>query len=542
MKKKDEIKVENEALETSEAVKKEKKVRKPKIIKNHALFKRGGYAIAITAAVMAGIIVLNMLMSALAERIPLEYDMTLEKSNSMSEENIEYIKGIDKEVTITVCATEEDYLSYISYAAQEYGVADDYSDYYSQTLTIINKYDNYNRKIKINFVDTQDTEFTNITAKYPQENLGYGDLIVTCKHGETERYKVVSFQDIYALEENEAYAMYGTYYDVTGNNIETALTGAIAYVTSSVDKKALFITGHSKEDFSESYQKLLKDNNYEVDVISDSVVTEISSDYDAIFIVAPTTDFIDSELDIISSFLDNDGKYDKGLVYFADAASPYLENLSAFLAQWGIGIHEGIVFETNSQNYIPDEPTVFGSYPNTEVSDEVLNSIQFAITGLNVPISQEFEAQNSIKTTPLMQTLDSVVEAPAGTSNSWTGADKYTKQQFATVMQSQRYSYDDDNNLIENYVFALSSIEFIYGEYSEVSSLSNKNIAFKVAERAVGAEDTGIEFIEKVIENESFATQVTEGSRNAMMIIFMLIIPIAIIAAGIYVYIRRKNS
>ena len=32
---------------------------------------------------------------------------------------------------------------------------------------------------------------------------GIGDLIVTCDVGGTERYKVVGFQDIYVLEENE---------------------------------------------------------------------------------------------------------------------------------------------------------------------------------------------------------------------------------------------------------------------------------------------------------------------------------------------------
>ncbi len=534
--------VNEEALETPVA-EKPKKVKKSGRIKNQALLKRGGYAVAITAAVMVGIIVLNVLLGVLAKRIPLEFDMTLDKKNSMSQENIEYIKALDKEVNVTICANEADYLMYMSnYAPQMYGIVDGDSNYYDQTLTLINRYDNYNKNIKIRYVDTQDTEFTEITAKYPQEQIGYGDIIVTCNDGTAERYKVVNFEDIYVLEEDETYAAYGMsgYYAITGNNIETALTSAIAYVTNNVDKKVAFITGHSTNDYTADYRELLKNNNYEIDVISEAVISNLSDEYNAVFIVAPTTDFLDTELDILSAFLDNDGKYGKGLMYFADAASPYLPNLSAFLAEWGIEVNEGIAFETNSSLHQADRPTEFLS--GAFADDEILNGMQYCVTGYNVPISTAFESHNAITTTVLFGTSDTVVNAPVGTPNNWTGADKYTKESFATVLQAKRFNYDNDNNPIQNYVFAFSSIEFIHGEYSESSGLSNRNIAFKAAERAVGAEETGIMFDAKTIETESYGAEVTEASRNAMLVIFMILLPVAMIALGIIVYIRRKNS
>ena len=540
--KKNDINVEANALETPVA-EKPKKVKKAKKIKNQALLKRGGYAVAITAAVMVGIVVLNVLLGVLAKRIPLEFDMTLDKKNSMSEENIEYTKGVEQEVTVTVCANKNEYLMYMSnYAPQMYGIVNGDASYYDQTMTLIDRYDNYNKKIKIRYVDTQDTEFTEITAKYPQEQIGYGDLIVTCNDGKTERYKVVSFKDIYLLEEDETYAAYGMsgYYSITGNNIETALTSAIAYVTNNIDKKVAFITGHSKEDYTEDYRQLLKNNNYEIDVISEAVLTKLSNEYNAVFIVAPTTDFLETELDILSKYLDNDGKYGKGLMYFADAASPYLPNLSAFLAEWGIEVNEGIAFETNGSLHQPDKPTEFISGAFAE--DEILNGMQYCMTGYNVPISTAFESHNAISTTVLFGTSDTVINAPVGTPNNWKDADKYTKESFATVLQAKRFNYDNDNNPIQNHVFAFSSIEFIHGEYSENSGLSNKNIAFKAAERAVGAEETGIMFDAKTIESTSFAADVTEASRNAMLIIFMILLPVAMIGLGLFVYIRRKNS
>ncbi len=538
-----------DAIEAEKTEKKAKKkfklpkLPKKNLIKNQALLKRGGYAVIITAVVLVGIIAFNVLLTVLSNRFVLEYDMTSDKINTISEENSRFIKKVDSEVTVTMCAKAEDYYGgYMNYYAQNlYGLTEDYSDYYKQTVNLIERYNNYNNKIKVNFVDTQDASFTEITSKYSKEKLNYGDIIVSCETNGNERYKIVGFKDIYSIAEDDTYAAYGyTMSTIEGNNIETALTSAIAYATSSEAKKAAFITGHAKEDLSETYRELLKTNNYEVDVIADSMVSKISSEYDAVFIVAPTIDFLESELDAITDFLDNGEKYDKGLVFFGDASAPYLPNLYSFLEEWGIEVGEGILFETDTNNYMPDTPTVLGSYPSSE--DEITNNIQICISGYNVPMKPAFSEDGSKKVTSLVATPATVVGAPVGTSNSWKGADEYEKSSYSTVIQCERLAYDDDNNPIKNNVIAISSYEFIHSEYAEYDSVGNKNIAFAVAERAVGAEDTGISFVSKVISNESFSTSVTQTSVNVVTIVFMVVLPVLCIAAGIYVYIRRKNS
>ena len=515
---------------------------KPKRIKNQALLKRGGYAVGITAAVLAAIIVLNVLIGVLAERVNLEFDMSLTDQNSMSEENIDFIKNLDKEVTVTMCAKAEDYTgTYMNYYAQQYGVTESYTDYYKQTVNLIEKYNNYNKKIKIEYVDTQSTEFNKISQKYSKDTINYGDIIVTCAVGDNERYKIIGYEDIYAVTQDDTYAAYGySTSTVSGNNIETALTSAISYVTSNKTSKVAFITGHSKNDYSKEYQSLLKTNNYEIDLISDAMVTDISDEYDALFIVAPTTDFMASELDAISKFLDNDGKYQKGLVFFADTSAPYLPNFYGLLEEWGIAVDEGILFETNANNYVPGSPTVLGSYVNTD--DDITKGITTCITGKNLPIKPAFSEEGLYKVTSLIATPESVVNAPVGTADSWNGADSYTKESFATVLLSERMTYYGDNEEIKNFVFAFSSIDFIYSDYAEMKQISNKDIAFAAAERACGAEDSGISFVAKTIEQESFADSVTQSSANVISVIFMALLPLALIATSIYVYIRRKNS
>lgn len=537
------------APETDKKVKKEKKPKKakqkkPKKLKNQALLRKGGFSVAITAAVLAGIIILNVLVGALSKRFVLEFDMSAEKENSMSEENIDYLKNLDAEVQITVCATPEDYEGgYMSYYAQNlYGVTSDATDYYKQTIKLLDKYPAYNDKISLRYIDTQDSKFTEISSKYSNEKLSYGDIIVSCTKNGSERYKIVGFSDVYNLSEDSTYAAYGyTTSTVGGNNVETAVTSAIAYVTSNKTKKAALITGHSKNDYTSDYQTLLKENNYEITVISDSMIGSISDEYDAVIIAAPTADFLGAELDALSEFLENDGKLGKGLIFFADASAPYLTNLYDFLEQWGIAVGEGILFETNSQNYMPDDPMTMGTYP-TSSDNDITSGMNLCITGYNVPITAAFESEGNITVTSLMSTPESVVAAPVGTAASWTGADDYTKQSYSSVIQAEMSDYDDDNNEISSYVLAFSSIEFIQSEYNEQSAVANKNITLAAAERAVGAENTGISFISKTITNESYSDSVTDSSAGIIRILFMFILPIACIALGIYIFIRRKNA
>ena len=537
------------APQNDKKAKKEKKpkkvkAKKPKKLKNQALLRKGSFSVAITAAVLAGIIILNVLVSALSKRFVLEFDMSAEKENSMSEENIDYLKNLDAEVQITVCATPEDYEGgYMSYYAQNlYGVTSDATDYYKQTIKLLDKYPAYNDKISLRYIDTQDSKFTEISSKYSNEKLSYGDIIVSCTKNGSERYKIVGFSDVYNLSEDSTYASYGyTTSTVGGNNVETAVTSAIAYVTSNKTKKAALITGHSKNDYTADYQTLLKENNYEITVISDSMIGSISDEYDAVIIAAPTADFLGAELDALSAFLENDGKLGKGLIFFADASAPYLTNLYDFLQQWGIAVGEGILFETNSQNYMPDDPMTMGTYP-TSSDNDITSGMNLCITGYNVPITAAFESEGNITVTSLMSTPESVVAAPVGTTASWTGADDYTKQSYSSVIQAEMSDYDDDNNEISSYVLAFSSIEFIQSEYNEQSAVANKNITLAAAERAVGAENTGISFISKTITNESYSDSVTDLSAGIIRILFMFILPIACIALGIYIFIRRKNA
>ncbi|MCQ2440271.1 MAG: GldG family protein [Clostridia bacterium] len=510
-------------------------------IKNQFLLKKGSYSIAITAIVIAGIIIFNVLVGVLQDRFVLEYDFSTQKENSISKENVDFVKDVKDEVSVVFCAAEETYSSYMSYYAQQYNVMSGGTDYYEQTLKLINKYSEYNKKIKIKYVDTQSSEFSEISSKYSGENITYGDIVVSCNKNGVERHKVIGFKDIYSLYDDQTYTSMGYVTStIDGNNIENALTSAIFYVTSEKAKKVAFIMGHTSTDGTASYKKLLEDNNYEIDMVTDGIISSVSDKYDAVVIPAPNSDFLGSEIDALSEFLNNDGKFGKGLIFFADVNAPYLTNLYDFLGEWGISVEEGILFETDEGNYLPDDPTTLGSYNSG--NDDITSGMNLCITGYNVPLTAEFESREEYTVTQLMATPESTIAAPKGSGVDFAGADNYEGKSYATAIQSARTSYDSDNNEISSYVTAFGSVDLRDPQNNESATVATKNLTLAVAERSCGSENTEISFITKSLSNESFSDSVSQKSYVFIIIIFMFILPIAVLVAGIYIFIKRRNS
>ena len=526
---------------------------KNKKIKNQALFKKGGYALLITSLVLVALIVVNVLLSVLADRMNLEIDMTEDKLNSIEEDNIKYLESIDKPVEIIVCAKEDEYANALS--SYYYSNVSGGLDYYNQTLTLLNKYPLYSDHITLRFVDTQSSEFTEISQTFSEYEPAYGDIIVTRELSEeTRRTKKVGFTDIYLIDSQSA-SMYG-YYSITANNVETAVTSAIDYVLTGKSKKAMFITGHSTSNNTANYKALLEANNYIVEMNSNELITSIDASYDLIAVMSASRDFTGDEIAALNKFLDNDDRYGKGLVYFADANCPALPNFNEFLKEWGIIVGEGIVFETDVELYAAGDPSTFVSIPteggddgdettrDSIVADENITQL---IAGANVPISIKHFADGPLKVSSITTTYgETALAVPVGMSEKdlaeYKEAHENELTQYTTLAVAEMLDYAEDNTPLKSYVVAFSSVQTIQSEWAEYSATSNKDAVIWASDLAAGVTESNQTFVSKVLGNESFSTEVTESGVTTIRWIFVIVIPMAIIVVGVVIFFRRKNA
>ncbi len=529
-----------------------------KKLRNKNALKHGSYAIAITAVVIAVAVAVNVLLAILSKRVNLEIDLSTTKVSTLSAENIDYLKGVDMDVKVTVCADKDDYVGgYLDYyvAQAEFGATDASGQYYSQTIKLLEKYEVANNHIKVTFIDPQTPEFSEIVKEYQKSNLNYGDMIVEATHiidgKDVKRSSVVKFEDIYRITESQ-YAAYGDSNKVSGNFLETALTSAIYKVTSKETKNAVIVGTHCNLSSTEYFAAVLGLNNFEVSYINDVVIGDISDDADLLIISAPTEDFTTSELEVIEKWLLNDGQRGRGLMYFASTTSPKLTNLHAYLEEWGIAFKEGILYETDESACIPNNPMAMGfAAVEVEKTDDNVDSYEFMkaattdigliLSGNNVPMYAAFDALDKRTTGTIITTLgETSVVAPAGSSTQWKPDSSYEKALGNGVIITRDLEYID-NIAHSSYVAAFSSTEYIDSEWVSYSDIDNMDAALNAAKVACEAEEGNISFATKTITSESYADKISTTSVNIVRILFQYALPLVFVVLGVVIFVRRAR-
>ncbi len=511
-------------------------------IKNKSAFRHGSYSVAIIAVVIAGVIVLNVLMGILSDRGLLSFDTTSAKTNTMDAENIEYIKTIDKEVTVTVFATEDSYVNGTlnQYSAQNLNIVDN-SDYYTQTVNILKQYPQINDKIKVVFQNYFSDKTEKTAEEYP--SIFYGDILVeyTDETGKTKN-ELITYADIYSYSDSTGYVSMGYPYYVDANNIETVLSSTINNLISGETKTIALIGSHSDSSvFTKLYAGTLELNGFKIIEINDGIVQAIPEDVDILAITAPTNDFLASEVNVINEWLDNGGKKGKSLIFVPGASMSKVPVLKQFLAEWGIEYNDGILYQTNSRYYYNKPTNTYFFLNNSDLTAEIApSSISIMMVGSNLVMKPAYETYGSRTPHVVVSTNDTVTVAPQGVSDDWTPADDAEKAIYPGIIITEEGAIVD-NERKTSYVVAFGSQEYIYSSWAQDAGLMNMDVAVNTAMFVSGMNTNKKVFVPKTITTESFAAQLSNAEVSTVNIIFMGIIPIVVTALGIVVWVRRKR-
>ena len=215
-----------ENKEAEKAAPKQKKKRGGLFKSNK--FKRGGMATVMSVVFIAIVVVINILVGLLTERFPsLNWDLTADKLNTLSDQAIDIAKGIEQETTIYLIGEEEAYRKDRLYSS--YGLE------YSQVSNLAEKLREVNSKISVEFIDP-DTN-PGFISEYPEENLTSGTVLVKTE----KRHKLLTASDLFTVRNNQS-----TYQTETYSKVDSALAGALEIVNLETMPVVTMATGHGE--------------------------------------------------------------------------------------------------------------------------------------------------------------------------------------------------------------------------------------------------------------------------------------------------------
>ncbi len=484
-------------------------------ILNNRRFRMGSFATVLTVIFIAALIILNMIVSAVSNRYPVQIDLTTDKIYGLSDETIEYLKGLEKEVDIYVLATEDGFSSA--------------SDYFLQAKETIKKFPQYTSKVDLSFVDmAKDPSFE---SKYASYNIGTRDIIVECG----SKIQIVKTSDLFTLQYDSSTG----YSYIQGSRTDEAITSAIMNVTSDYTPKVTLLTAHSSFDAT-SFVSLLEQNSFEV-ITQDLLLEDIDPEAEVAILFAPGQDLDEDQLKKLDAFLDNDGQKGRSLLYFASASQPAMPAMEAFLSEWGIVMEDATVYETDYSriyNYSPLHSIV------DFVNEEILEDPSGYMLMPTARVMDTSFTERDGKTVEVLQKFGPealAIPNDAGEDYNIEDAEAYAWPALvlSTLEKSAGKVNESGVAVLKSQVIVsasaascesglLSSNTFVNGKYylNLINSVVGRYVNYSVTD--------------KVLDTNTLV--MTNTQILGIAAVFVIVIPAALLVWGIVVFMRRRHK
>jgi ABC-2 type transport system permease protein len=497
---------------------KKKKTKSPKAPRqkmSKARFNHTIGALVITAVVLVATILLNVVVSLMSDKLPgMSIDLTSTGAFQLSETSIKLVQNVKKDLKITFL---DDKQSYRSKASS--------NTYYAQVMAIAEEYGKYNNKISAEYISIVDNP--NFENKYPQETLSADNIIVSCG----DKYRILDQYDIFNVK-----SYYSTYSYIASSKAEEAFDGAILAVTSTESTKLAIVEDNSTEDFT-YFKNILEQNNYEL--VSVKLEQEdIPKDAKMLIVFTPEKDFSKTAAKKIRTYLENNKEYGKNMLYIPSSKTYKTPNLDEVLSDWGITVGDGLAYELESssvygRNMYDGILCYMGSNAFTSKFDD--NSAP-VISSYARPITLNSDAE----TQSLLQysSKSGVCPSDADDSYDFTGNAKgniiIAGYGVNGIFANDKKSSDKISTV---FVFGSSTM---FEKTILASTYSDQKYILAMLSESCGRVDQEISVEAK--ELTQYDVQIDNNSASVIGLVCYVGLPIAVICAGLIVFVKRRNK
>lgn len=461
-------------------------------------FRLGGYSavsgVLVVAIGIAAVLIAESLPTGITQR-----DMSGKNLFDISQETENIVKGLDEEVDIYLIAQESQKDNIIDHMLQ--------------------KYDSLSGNINYSVQDPVSNP--SFAKKYTDEDITQNSVIVVS--GDKSKY--ISYNDIYTTDFD-----YETYSQTTQFDGENCVTSAITYVSSDDIPKLYTVTGHGETELDSSFADMITDRNMESESLSLITQSEIPQDADVVLINEPQSDLSEQEVTLLKAYADNGGD----IIVICGYTGKDMTNLNKLMEYYGLALEKDMIIEGDPSHCIQG----FGYYMiptinSHEITDPLRESKYYVMTPMSINIrtldngsgnvTEIFQTSNSayVKTdTANMETIEKTDADAEGT---------YTVGAVSTIG-------GDDT---ESKLLVVSAAQFLNSQSDQIVSGGNGDVFLNTLSWMTGREE-GIAIHAKSLTDEQLT--VSDSAAGIIGFIVIFLIPALIIAAGIYVLIKRKRK
>lgn len=462
--------------------------------RNRTAFRGGTYALSITAVVLAILVVLNVLVSALPSSLT-KLDISATKLYSITSNTKVVVNALEEDVTI--------------YWIVQSGEEDDVIE------NLLSKYESLSDHIKV--VKKNPDVYPTFAEQYTNETVQNNSLVVECG----DRSRFIGYDDIYIQEADIYSYTYSTSFDGEG-----AITSAIDYVVTDDLPQLYVLEGHGEQELPQNFKEQIEKENIETNTLSLLTVDEVPEDADAILIYEPSSDLSEEEVDMLYEYAEDGGKL---MVIAGPTEDGILENLYGLLENYDVETCEGIVVEGNRDSYTMQPYVLLPEMSSHEITDSLIEENYYP----NMPISQGMIINDeSGAVTPLLTTSSESFSKIAGYDlTTYEKEEEDVDGPFAVAL-----SIDCSN---EGQIVWFSSAAFLDDMYNALSSGSNSDLAMNALSSLIG-ESEAMAIRSKSL-NYNYLS-ITDSTASLLKTLMIGVFPLTYLGVGVFVILKRRRE
>lgn len=468
--------------------------------------KHGAYSVGVTAAVVAIVVVLNLIIGQLPEKYR-SIDVSNTKIYEISDTSKTLLKNLDQKITMKVLANEEE--------------ADE------RIRTFLSKYSGLSKNISVEWIDPV------LHPSVLEENdASENTIIVSCE--ETGKTTTVAFRDMIVTD------MYSYYYTGTASESEFdgegQLTGAVNYVVNDAGQQVYRTIGHGEAALSSTITDLMNKNNYQVEEWNLLMEGSVPEDCELLLINAPTKDLTEEERTAIETYLGQGGDV---MLLLGEKNAAEMPNFAALMKTYGMEPADG---------YIADPERCYqGNYyylfPQLSLSDEMADGISsemvLVINAHGFTVTDA--ARDTITTTAFMNSSDhayAITEEKQTEGSYALGAVAVETIEDETESEStEKSETTEDSETKESRFTVISAGSLIDSQITDTfTTLENTTIFMN----AVTANFDGVENLS--IEPKSLSIEYNTVQHIGVFSLLVIFgIPVLILVVGFVVWFKRRK-
>lgn len=454
-------------------------------------------AIAILVAI-AIVVVANLAVGQLPLSVR-QKDLSTTQIYSVSDTSKEVIGGLTDEVDVIALAAN--------------GSMDDRISNYLEL------YCGLSDQLKLTVIDT-----TRNPSALTEYNADTNSVVV--RNAATGKQEVISFDDMLVYDLTSYY--YYQQYVYTDFDAEGQLTSAVALVTSDAAHVVYCETGHGETTMGSSISDMVEKNN--LTTAKFNLLTDgIPEGCEMILFNAPTSDLSADELAQLEAYLADGGQV--MLLLDSDTQPDTFPNLNALANQYGMNLLSGSL--ADQANYYQYFGSAFVFFPTLNSDNSITSGI-----GSNQYVMVGYDGTAQVSPAVPMELVEpgiSTVTASAFLSTSDSGIDYISKDNYQTgtyVLGAYGADSETGGRL------TIISADSLISESLVTSFNSLANLQIFMNALTAGFEDMSTVSIPS---KSLTVTYNTVSNPTLWTLLFVIVIPLAVLAGGFVHWLRRRK-